>query len=295
LAKPEEERLVKPLLLVVALALSGCAAAPTSQPVAFEKPYHLLVTNDDGIESPGIAALAEALKPLGEVTVVAPAKNQSGASHSITILSGMSGVLPVTRNGALFGHAVPGTPADSVLAALYWLHKDKKFDLVISGINYGTNVGNGAYYSGTVGAAMQGALGGIPGIAFSQDAKLKTDYERSAKVAAGIVKSILERGLPPQSYWNVNIPAGALKGIKVLPVGGDYYVVESVETTGDKSDGSTGIKPKMKIGTEFPAGSDTEAYVQGYVTVAPLTLDISDRAQIEAVEAWGLQLPQAVQ
>jgi 5'-nucleotidase len=195
------------------------------------------------------------------------------------------------RDGALFGYAVPGTPADAVLAGLFWVKKDAKFDLVVSGINYGTNVGNGAYYSGTVGAAMQGALGGIPGIAFSQDAKLKEDYARSATVAAAIVKSILQHGLPADSYWNVNIPAGELKGIKVLPVGGDYYVLERVDTAGAASDGTTGIKPKMKIGTEFPAGSDTEAYVQGYVTIAPLSLDITDRAQLKAVGAWDLQLP----
>jgi 5'-nucleotidase len=274
----------------LATLLSACALAPPAAAPRTE-PYRILVTNDDGIESPGIAALAAALKPLGEVTVVAPAKNQSGASHSITILSGIGGIVPVMRDGAVFGHAVPGTPADSVLAGLYWLKKGTKLDLVVSGINYGTNVGNGAYYSGTVGAAMEGALAGIPGIAFSQDAKLKEDYARSAVVAAHIVKAALARGLPPRSYWNVNIPAGELKGIRVLPVGGDYYILDRIDTAGAATDGTTGIKPKLKIGTEFPAGSDSEAYAQGYVTIAPLQLDIADRAQIKAVGGWNLQLP----
>lgn len=278
-------------IIVVAVLLTSCALEPPAAAPRTE-PYRILVTNDDGIEAAGIIALATALKPLAEVTVVAPAKNQSGASHSITILSGLTGIVPAVQpDGTPFGHAVPGTPADSVLVAQYWLHKGKKFDLVVSGINYGTNVGNGAYYSGTVGAAMQGALGDVPGIAFSQDAKLKNDYARSATVAAGIVKAVLARGLPPRSYWNVNIPAGELKGIKVLPVGGDYYVVERVDTVGAASDGSTGLKPKLAIGTQFPAGSDTEAYVQGYVTIAPLTLDITDRAQVKAVGGWDLQLP----
>jgi 5'-nucleotidase len=276
--------------LLVVLFLQACAMAPATPPAPPHRPQ-ILVTNDDGIEAAGIKALADALKPLGEVTVVAPAKNQSGASHSITILAGTAGIVPVMRDGALFGHAVPGTPADSVLAGLYWVKKGSKFDLVVSGINYGTNVGNGAYYSGTVGAAMEGALAGIPGLAFSQDAKLKDDYARSATVAAQIVRAALEHGLPPRSYWNVNIPAGELKGIKVLPVGGDYYVVDRIETTGTATDGSTGIKPKMKIGTEFPAGSDTEAYVQGYVTITPLSLDITDRAQLKAVGGWDLTLP----
>jgi 5'-nucleotidase len=138
---------------------------------------------------------------------------------------------------------------------------------------------------------MQGALGWIPGIAFSQDAKLKEDYARSATVAASIVKAALQRGVPANTYWNVNIPAGDLKGIKVLPVGGDYYILERIDTVGAATDGTTGIKPKMKIGTEFPAGSDTEAYVQGYVTIAPLSLDITDRAQVKAISGWNLQLP----
>lgn len=279
---------IRIVVAVTTLWLGACAITPPAAPRA--EPYRMLLTNDDGIEAPGIAALAAALKPLGEVVVVAPAKNQSGASHSITILTGLAGVLPVMRDGALFGHAVPGTPADAVLAARYWLHKDQRFDLVVSGINYGTNVGNGAYYSGTVGAAMQGALERIPGIAFSQDAKLKDDYARSARVAAHIVGQALRHGLPPRAYWNVNIPAGDLKGIKVLPAGGDYYVLDRIEMTGAASDGTTGIRPRLKIGTEFPAGSDTEAYVQGYVTIAPLTLDISDRPQIEAVNGWDLQL-----
>ena len=251
----------------------------------------ILVTNDDGVHAPGLAALAAALEPLGEVTVVGPARNQSGASHSITILAGLPEIRPVMREGVLFGYAIPGTPADSVLAGLHWLKKGTTFDLVISGINYGTNVGNGAYYSGTVGAAMEGALAGIPGLAFSQDAKLKEDYARSAVVAAHIVKAALAHGLPPRSYWNVNIPAGELKGIKVLPMGGDYYILDRIDTAGAATDGTTGIKPKMKIGTEFPAGSDTEAYAQGYVTIAPLSLDITDRAQLKAVGGWNLQLP----
>ncbi len=281
---------MKPIFTVTLLALiTACATAP--QIVVPEKPYRILVTNDDGIESPGIAALAAALRPLGEVVVVAPAKNQSGASHSITILAGTAGIVPVKRDGVLFGHAVPGTPADSVLAGLFWVRKGEKFDVVVSGINYGTNVGNGAYYSGTVGAAMEAALAGIPGIAFSQDAKLKDDYARSATVAAHIVKAALEHGLPPRAYWNVNIPAGDLKGIKVLPLGGDYYILDHIETVGAATDGSTGLKPKMKIGTEFPAGSDTEAYAQGYVTIAPLRLDITDPAQLKAVDKWNLQIP----
>ena len=275
------------VVLLAACSLEPAVTAPAAPP---HRPQ-ILVTNDDGIDAPGIIALAAALKPLGEVVVVAPAKNQSGASHSITILAGMSGVLPVMRDGALFGHAVPGTPADSVLAGLYWLYKDTKFDVVVSGINRGSNVGNGAYYSGTVGAAMQGALGNIPGIAFSQDLALKEDYSRSAHISARIVEQILKHGLPPQSYWNVNIPAGELKGIKVLPASGDYYVLDHIETTGNATDGSTGIKPKMKIGTEFPAGSDTEAYAQGWVTIAPLSLDITDHAQVRAIDRWKLELP----
>lgn len=281
-----------PWILVFVALLGACALAPSApNPAAAPHTPRILVTNDDGIESAGIAALAAALKPLGEVVVVAPAKNQSGASHSITILSGLAEIKPVMRDGALFGHSVSGTPADAVLTALYWTHRGAKFDLVVSGINYGTNVGIASHYSGTVGATVEAVLAGIPGIAFSQDAKLKDDYARSAAVAAGIVEQALKNRLAPGVFLNVNIPHGELKGIKVLPDAGSYYIVDRVDPVGAATDGSTGLKPRMKIGTEFPPGSDTEAYAQGYVTIAPLQVDWTDRPALKAVAKWPLALP----
>src|SRR5580765_8259987 len=118
-------------LTPLCLLAAACASIPAA-PHGHAGPYRILVTNDDGIDAPGLAALAGALKPLGEVVVMAPSSDRSGASHSITLLRGIPSVTKVMRDGALFGYAVDGTPADCVLLAIYWLKNERPFDLVVS-------------------------------------------------------------------------------------------------------------------------------------------------------------------
>ncbi len=271
------------LTVMLAILVAACAAEPSApQP---PKHYRILVTNDDGIDAPGLAALAEAMKALGEVVVVAPKTDQSGKSHSVTILASMQKPIPVAHDGQPFGTAIDGTPADCVLAAVYWLSPDQKFDLVVSGINRGTNVGVGSLYSGTVGAAVEGALAKIPAIAFSQDSK-RQEYATSAKIAAAITAQVLEHGIEPYTFLNVNIPAGDPKGIKVAPMGDALYLLDRFDTTGDV------VKPILKRATQFLPDRDTAFYAGGYVTIAPLTIDWTARDSLKTIERWPLALPQ---
>ncbi|HZP12382.1 MAG TPA: 5'/3'-nucleotidase SurE, partial [Nevskiaceae bacterium] len=236
------------------------------------------------IDAPGIAALAEAMKPLGEVIVVAPKTDQSGKSHSTTILGSLPKPIPVEHDGKPFGTAIDGTPADCVLAAVYWLSPDQKFDLVVSGINRGTNVGVGSLYSGTVGAAVEGALAKIPAIAFSQDSGRK-EYAVSAQIAAKIVERAMKEGLAPYTLLNVNIPPGNPKGVKVASMGDSLYLLDHFETRGDV------VKPILKRATELLPDRDTAFYAEGYVTIAPLTIDWTSRESLKPIERWELELP----
>jgi len=271
--------------IILAVFIAGCATVPAGSK------HRILVTNDDGIDAPGIAALVEAMKPFGEVVVVAPATDQSGKSHSVSILSGVPAIAPVTRDGVKFGDAVDGTPADSVLAAVYYLHRETKFDLVVSGINRGANVGVGSLYSGTVGAALEGALAGIPAVAFSQD-HTRTEYTVSAAIAANVVEGLLQHGLEPHTFLNVNIPAGELKGIRIAPMGDALYVLDRFEPKA----GGTGIKPMLKLGDGFLPERDTAYYADGYVTISPLQVDWSaPKATRKKIGRWHLKLPEAAQ
>ena len=149
-----------------------CGVAPGSSwhGVAKEgaKPFRILVCNDDGVRSEGMAALARELAKIGEVHVVAPLENRSGASHAIEFIeTGQVRAYLVYRDGELFGHGVTGTPVDAALTGIFGLHSDVQFDLVISGINFGNNAGVASMYSGTVGAALEGVIQGIPAVAVS--------------------------------------------------------------------------------------------------------------------------------
>lgn len=273
-----------------ALALFWSIGSVVAAP-ANERPYRILVTNDDGIEAPGIAALATALKALGEVVVVAPKTDQSGRAHSTSIATGIASVAPFMRDGVQFGLAVDGTPADCVLVAIYWLHGGGKFDVVVSGINYGANLGAASLYSGTVGAALEGSLAGVPAIAFSQDHKRK-DYTRSATIAAGIVERVLQQGLPQYTFLNVNIPGGELKGVKVAPMGYSNQALDRFEPIGGASDGSTGLKIKLKRETQQISETDTPFYMDGYVTITPLQADWTAHQDIKVLKKWPpLELP----
>ena len=179
---------------------------------------HILLTNDDGIYAPGIAALQKALRRLGTVSVVAPMMEQSAVGHSITLVHPLR-VIAAERRGKFFGYGVSGAPADCVKLAVQELLK-RSVDLVVSGINLGSNAGVNALYSGTVAAAVEGVMLGIPGIAVSMDFCERPEFGPAARIAQRLIEAVVRRGLRPDMLLNVNIPALPLKrikGIKVTP------------------------------------------------------------------------------
>lgn len=279
-------RFLNGIVIVLALIAGSAAAGPTR-----ERPYRILVTNDDGIEAPGIAALAGALRRLGDVVVVAPKTDQSGKAHATSLFTaGVPSVAPFMRDGGVFGYAVDGTPADCVLVAMHWLPSDRKFDIVVAGINYGANLGTASLYSGTVGATLEASLAAVPAIAFSQDHHRK-DFTRSATIAAAIVERALNNGLAPYTFLNVNIPGGDLKGVRIAAMGSSNQSMDAIVATGSAADGTTGLKMKLKRESQVMVDTDTAYYLDGYVTVTPLQVDWTAHQDIRVLKQWALQLP----
>ena len=243
---------------------------------------HILLTNDDGIFAPGIAAVYKELVKIGNVTVVAPADVMSGAGHSITVYEPLA-CDEVKIAGAFRGYSVHGSPADCVKLALMELCKEK-VDLIVSGINSGANVGINVYYSGTVAAAMEGAFYRIPAVAMSlarQDND-KFDFDSGSRYACQVLKKLLP--LEPGSVTNINIPRlslGEPKGVKVVPQSTkgfkEHYIRQ--QTDGGK------VVYQLNGGQhrDVDSGVDTLALVEGYITVTALSFDMTDYDQMKKI------------
>lgn len=250
----------------------------------------ILISNDDGINAPGLALLEEIARTISDdVWVCAPAEEQSGAGHSLTLHS------PVrlrTHGGNRF--SVTGTPSDAVNLALRKLFADKKPDLMLSGINAGENLGDDVTYSGTVSAAMEAALAGIPAIAFSQAMRNSGQgFAAAQDWGARVLAPLVGAPMAKRSLINVNFPdcAGdAVKGIRVVRQGfHDYARGSLVEATDPRG------RPYYWFGLEdvehtLDHGTDLEAVNEGYVSVTPLHLDLTHHAAIGALaERFGAE------
>ena len=252
-------------------------------------PY-ILVTNDDGIDSPGLVALKRTLSPLGDVTVIAPAHSWSAAGHTKTMHKPMR-----VRRGSLSDGSealvTTGSPSDCVSLALLGI-LDRRPDLVVSGVNKGPNMGDDVTYSGTVAAAMEGVVSGIPAIAASLDAWEGWDFETAARVVAGIASAMLERGLPAGTLLNVNVPPlpyAEIKGIRVTRLGRRVYKDVLVERKDPRGETYYWIGGDPPDGEPLE-GTDFWAVKHGYVSVTPLKLDLTDYSLMESLENWKLQL-----
>lgn len=185
----------------------------------------ILITNDDGIDSPGILALVRSLKKLGEIFVVAPDRQQSAVGHALTVSDPLRAT-PFHRNGEMFGFAINGTPSDCVKLAISSL-MDSRPDLLVSGINHGQNTSINVLYSGTVSAATEGMLIGIPSIAVSLDSYSNlSDCTVAAEYAAVIAEKVLVNKLPERTLLNVNVPSinkSMIKGMKVTSLSGNIW------------------------------------------------------------------------
>ena len=267
------------LLLPCLLLASGLASAQS---------YRVLLSNDDGIDSPLLATLQQELAnlPNVEVVVSAPRINQSGSSHSTDAPPLV--VDRVYRDGTLFGYAVHGRPADAVRFGIIELGKDQPFDLVVSGINLGANVGDVSHLSGTVGAAMEGIYLGVPAIAVSQEVR-DVDTAASARFAAQLVRRYQTQGAPDGILVSINIPGGDLKGVVVRPMGDSYLQTAAFTLLGQAGDQFTYDRERVIV-QSTDTGSDTYAYQQGYITLTPLKFDWTAIEFIDDVESWNLQI-----
>jgi 5'-nucleotidase len=239
------------------------------------RPLRILVTNDDGVYSEGIKLLAGALSDLGEVIVVAPDREQSATGHSLTLHRPLR-MQQLEKNW----FSVDGTPTDCVNLAVLWLLRKRKPDLVISGINFGLNLGDDVTYSGTVSATFEGTLLGIPSVAFSQEVAPGFNFAPAAEFARQLVGVLVEeRNLPGDLLLNVNVPAGGIRGVRLTRLGHRIYqqsVVEKVDPRGRKYYWIAGT-PEWQ--TE--KGTDHEAVASGRVSVTPLHLDLTDYRSLE--------------
>lgn len=234
----------------------------------------ILVTNDDGIYSEGIRKLADALRPVGEVIIVAPDREQSAASHALTLNRPLR-LLKLDENEWI----VDGTPTDCVNLAVLSLLKGKRPDIVVSGINFGPNLGDDVTYSGTISAAFEGALLNIPSIAFSSLVGEGFSFDRGAAFAAEMTRMFLTKKRDPGVILNVNFPHSDFAGVKVTKLGKRIYsegVIERLDPRGRKYYWIGGDEP-----TWFPGeNTDFEAVQHGFVSITPLHLDLTHHESI---------------
>lgn len=255
---------------------------------------HILVTNDDGVYAPGLAALAAALRSLGEVTVLAPDRNWSASGHVKT----MHRPLRVWETKMADGSpamTTDGAPSDCVNLAILGL-VEEKLDLIVSGINPLANLGHDVTYSGTVTAAMEATISGLPGIALSlnsnreQDGEL--DYQPAAQVGYQISKQVMELGLPPGVLLNINVPYGpldAIKGIKITQQGQTLYRDAIIRRDDPRGRSYYWIGGDSPTGVLEP-GTDFCALEEGYVSITPLQLDLTAHDHREDIEKMNLNI-----
>jgi 5'-nucleotidase len=255
------------------------------------QPPYFLLTNDDGVDAPGLLALKQAFAELGDVVVVAPEHNWSAAGHTKTMHKPLR-VHPGKLADGSEALITSGSPSDCVALALLGLI-ERKPNLVISGINLGANVAQDLTYSGTVAAAMEGVITGIPAIAASLDATEPGDYAVAARFVAYLAAQLLQAGLTDQLLLNVNVPAltaGKIRGVKVTRLGCRLYHDVLVQRTDPRG------KAYYWIGGEPPGGvpeegTDIGALAQGYISVTPILLDLTDYAKLPILESWRLAVP----
>lgn len=241
-----------------------------------------LLSNDDGYQAPGLALLADSLNGLGEIMVVAPERDRSGASNSLTLDRPLR-----CRKGENGFWYVNGTPTDCVHLAVTGLMPQEP-DMVISGINRGANLGDDVIYSGTVAAASEGRFLGLPAIAVSLVGKDCEHYRTAGKVAAELVSRILDHALPADTILNVNVPDlpyEAIQGLEVTRLGRRHKSEPVIHQQDPRGESIYWIGP---AGAEADAGlgTDFDAVRRGYVSITPLNLDMTRYAYLENLSQW---------
>ncbi|MDC0708141.1 5'/3'-nucleotidase SurE [Stigmatella sp. ncwal1] len=248
------------------------------------RPPRILVSNDDGYFSEGLRALVEAVSPLGEVWVVAPDREQSATSHAISLHRPLR-IQEIRERW----YAVDGTPADSAYLAINHILREDRPQLMVSGINHGPNLADDVMYSGTVAAAMEGALLGIPAIAFSLVSRAPFDFGPAARFARSLVASALSRPLPPRMLLNVNIPGGVEPdGYAITRLGRHTYgyaVSEKIDPRGRKYYWIGGNEYEHE---DIPGSDCNAVHRENRASVTPLHLDLTDAHRMTDLAGWAL-------
>lgn len=250
---------------------------------------HILVTNDDGVQAPGLLTLAQEMRTLGRVTVLAPDRNWSASGHVKTMERPLR-VRTVKLADGTPALTSDGAPSDCVALALLGVVQEK-VDLVVSGINPNANIGHDVTYSGTVTAAMEAVIAGVPGIAVSLDSKpgqSELDYTPAARAAARLAAHVLKEGLPQGILLNVNVPhlpEAEIRGLRVTRQGLRVYRDALDERRDPRG------RPYYWIGGDWPTGINEEgtdfwALQMGFISVTPLQLDLTARELLPRLRAW---------
>ena len=246
----------------------------------------ILVTNDDGVKAPGLLALVQAMQQFGTVQVAAPARNQSASGHKKTLFNDITVADTELANG-IPATAIDGSPADCIALCAMGLRPWPP-RLVVSGINRGENMGQDITYSGTVTAALEAAIKGVPALAISLSDHLASDpteYAGAAQVAATVVRYMLERTLPPFTILNLNVPKGHVKGIRLTRQGVRIY---RDELEIDESRTIVRIVGEPPTGVLDDIGTDVWAVHNGYASLTPIHLDMTAHRFLADLAAWDI-------
>ncbi|MBN1922882.1 MAG: 5'/3'-nucleotidase SurE [Anaerolineae bacterium] len=251
---------------------------------------HILITNDDGASAPGLGTLARALQAVGQVTVIAPERNWSASGHSKTMHS------PLRADPGKLPNGIPalitnGSPTDAIALGLMGL-AEPPIHLVVTGINIGANLGHDVTYSGTVTAAIEATIAGVPALAISLDSRDKhADTRVAASFAAQLARIVLARGLPPKTLLNVNVPLkppASLRGVRITRMGARIYHDELIRQLDPHG------QPYFWIGGHPPdglqeLGTDIWALSEGYISITPIQLDFTAYKALEQLRNWGIE------
>jgi 5'-nucleotidase len=254
------------------------------------KRLNILVSNDDGIDAPGIYALVQELKKVADVTVIAPDKQQSAIGHAITMNYPLRAI-PFKKNGDFFGYAIEGTPADAIKLGVKFIMKTKP-DMIVSGINHGSNTAINIIYSGTVSAATEGTILGIPSIAVSLTTYAEADFSYAAKFTARLVSLVAKRGLPEGTLLNVNVPAvpeREIRGVRLTKQGRSKWD-DSFDVRRDPANREYfWLTGHMDV-TDRDEDADQIAVQKHFVSITPIRYELTDKEMMENMKNWEIEM-----
>jgi 5'/3'-nucleotidase len=249
----------------------------------------ILLTNDDGYDSEGLLVLKKELEKIGDVAVLAPDHNWSASGHSRTLRQPLRVFEAKLRDGSTC-YTSDGTPSDCVALVILGYLK-RRPDIIVSGVNRGANLGDDITYSGTVAAAMEGAIYGIPSIAVSSDGRGKWHFDTAAQFTARLVQEVATHRLPAHTLLNVNtpnLPPDKVQGVEITHMGHRFYqdeLVERIDPFGQKYYWTAGEPHEL----EQDDGTDVGAIANGKISVTPIHLDLTNHRIIEELKGWGLE------